>query len=126
MKIKKAIQEDREAPMNVLLVVVDTLRADHLGCYGYERATSPRIDGLAEQSVLFEQMIAPAIPTHPSFATLCSLRGNWAVTSGPSVWPALESCSRAATSGAATTGTWQSNALVSASTHWGLDIKMLL
>jgi arylsulfatase A-like enzyme len=34
-------------PANILLITVDTLRADHLGCYGYARATSPNIDALA-------------------------------------------------------------------------------
>lgn len=42
-------------PANVLLVSIDTLRADHLSCYGYERATSPNIDALAKSGVLFEQ-----------------------------------------------------------------------
>ena len=42
------------ARANVLLVVADTLRADRLGCYGYERATSPAIDALAAEGVLFE------------------------------------------------------------------------
>lgn len=40
---------------NVLLVVIDTLRADRLGCYGYKRATSPAIDALAERGTLFER-----------------------------------------------------------------------
>jgi len=55
---------------NLLLIVVDTLRADHLGSYGYPLATSPAIDALAEQGVLFEQAIAPAPWTRPSAATL--------------------------------------------------------
>jgi arylsulfatase A-like enzyme len=40
---------------NVLLVTIDTLRADHLGVYGYRRATSPRIDSLAQRGMLFER-----------------------------------------------------------------------
>ena len=39
---------------NVLLITIDTLRADHLGAYGYRRATSPRIDALAARGTLFE------------------------------------------------------------------------
>jgi arylsulfatase len=66
--------------MNVLLIVIDTLRADHLGCYGYRYDTSPRIDALAERSVLFERLIAPAIPTHPAFVTLNS--GQYSITHG--------------------------------------------
>jgi len=40
---------------NVLLILPDTLRADHLGCYGYQRQTSPNIDEFAEECVLFEK-----------------------------------------------------------------------
>jgi arylsulfatase A-like enzyme len=56
--------------MNILLVVVDTLRAQQLSCYGYHRPTSPAIDGLAREGVLFEDMVCSGIPTHPSFVTL--------------------------------------------------------
>jgi arylsulfatase A-like enzyme len=56
--------------MNVVLLVIDTLRADHLGCYGYSRATSPHIDRFASEGTLFNQMIAPHIPTTPSFTTM--------------------------------------------------------
>lgn len=55
---------------NVLLVIVDTLRADHLGCYGYARRTSPRIDGLAAQSVVFEKAYSHSPWTMPSVASL--------------------------------------------------------
>jgi arylsulfatase A-like enzyme len=40
---------------NVLFIVVDTLRSDHLGSYGYERETSPSIDALAADAVRFER-----------------------------------------------------------------------
>ncbi len=56
--------------MNVLLIAIDTLRADHLGCYGYDLATSPQIDNIAANGVLFEEFIAPHIPTHPGFTTI--------------------------------------------------------
>jgi arylsulfatase A-like enzyme len=55
---------------NVVLVVVDTLRPDHLGCYRYGKNTSPHIDALAAESVVFDQAFAPGIPTMPSFTTL--------------------------------------------------------
>jgi len=55
---------------NVILIVLDTLRADHLGCYGYERPTSPNIDRLATESVVYEQAISTAPWTFPSHATL--------------------------------------------------------
>lgn len=55
---------------NLLLISVDTLRADHLGCYGYARDTSPRIDGLAARGVLFEELHSTAPWTLPSYGTL--------------------------------------------------------
>lgn len=56
--------------MNVLLIAIDTLRADHLGCYGFRRPTSPHLDRLAARGVVFEEFIAPHIPTHPGFTTM--------------------------------------------------------
>jgi len=55
---------------NVALIVVDTLRADHLGAYGYPRPTSPRIDAVARDGVLFERASAPSSWTLPSVASL--------------------------------------------------------
>lgn len=55
---------------NVLLVIVDTLRADHLGAYGYERNTSPNIDRLARQGTLFDTAISASSWTLPSHATM--------------------------------------------------------
>lgn len=59
-----------ETVPNILVIVLDTLRADHLGSYGYPRATSPHIDGLARQGVLFESAISQAPWTAPSMASL--------------------------------------------------------
>ena len=59
----------RSAP-DIVIVAVDTLRPDHLGCYGYGRATSPAIDALAAESIVFERAFAAGIPTMPSFTTL--------------------------------------------------------
>lgn len=56
--------------MNLIWFVVDTLRADHLSCYGYFRKTSPNIDRLAEEGVLFENSYASAIATGPAFTSL--------------------------------------------------------
>ncbi len=55
---------------NVVLISLDTLRADVLGCYGYERDTSPYIDALARSGALFENAIAPSPWTLPSHASL--------------------------------------------------------
>ncbi len=54
--------------MNILLIAIDTLRADHLGCYGYPIPTSPHIDRIARDGTTFE-CFAPHIPTHPGFTT---------------------------------------------------------
>lgn len=57
-------------PINVILIGIDTLRADHLSCYGYSRATSPSIDKLASEGVRFETAMSAAPWTLPSFATV--------------------------------------------------------
>jgi arylsulfatase A-like enzyme len=57
---------------NVLVIVVDTLRADHLSTYGYARPTSPHLTQLAAQGALFEDAIAPSswtLPVHASLLT---------------------------------------------------------
>jgi arylsulfatase A-like enzyme len=58
-----------DAP-NVLLVILDTVRADHLSCYGYGRATSPNMDRLARQGLLFDTAIATSSWTLPSHASM--------------------------------------------------------
>jgi len=60
---------ERPGP-NVVLVTIDTLRADHLGCYGYERPTSPFMDTLAAEGTLFADASAPAAWTKPSTGTI--------------------------------------------------------
>jgi arylsulfatase A-like enzyme len=59
-----------ESRPNLLLITIDTLRADHLGAYGYKRPTSPRLDELASESVLFERAVAPVATTLPSHTTM--------------------------------------------------------
>jgi arylsulfatase A-like enzyme len=58
------------AKPNVVLITADTLRADHLGSYGYFRDTSPAIDGLAADGLLIERCIAPMSTTLPSHTSL--------------------------------------------------------
>jgi arylsulfatase A-like enzyme len=55
---------------NLLLITFETTRADHLGAYGYDRATSPRIDDLARAGTLFERALATSPRTTPSIASL--------------------------------------------------------
>ena len=57
-------------PPDILLVSIDTLRADHLGCYGYSRDTSPRLDRLAGEALLYEAAYAPTPWTFPSHASM--------------------------------------------------------
>lgn len=64
----------------ILLITLDTTRADHLSCYGHHRRTSPFIDSLAESGVLFERAIAPIGRTDPSHASM--LTGAYPRTHG--------------------------------------------
>ena len=59
-----------EPAQNLIVISIDTLRPDHLGCYGYERPTSPFIDTIAAEGVLFEDASAPSPWTKPSHASL--------------------------------------------------------
>ncbi len=59
---------------NVLLIVVDTLRRDHLSCYGHQSNTSPAIDALARKSVVYTRAYAQAPWTTPSIGALLSSR----------------------------------------------------
>ena len=60
---------------NVLLIVLDTVGADHLGLYGYDRPTSPTINGLAARGIRFDRAYASASWTLPSHASLFT--GRW-------------------------------------------------
>jgi arylsulfatase A-like enzyme len=60
---------DEKTP-NVLVISVDTLRPDHLSCYGYERKTSPAIDALVARGALFERAYSSAPWTLPSYGSL--------------------------------------------------------
>lgn len=62
----------KEKDPNIILIVVDTLRPDHLGTYGYKKDTSPTVDALAEDGVVFENAFAQAPGTVPSVASLMS------------------------------------------------------
>lgn len=64
------IHEVDQAYWNVVLISIDSLRADRLGSYGYDRETSPEIDTLASEAVRFEQAISQAPWTTPSHMTL--------------------------------------------------------
>jgi arylsulfatase A-like enzyme len=59
-----------EGRPNVLLITIDTLRADHLHSYGFPLETSPNLDALAAESVVFERAIAAASSTAPAHASI--------------------------------------------------------
>ncbi len=62
----------RSTRYNLLLVSIDSLRADHLSCYGYPRKTSPHIDALAEEGILFQNTVSSTswtLPAHMSLFT---------------------------------------------------------
>jgi arylsulfatase A-like enzyme len=60
----------RDTPPNVLIVVLDTVRAANLSCYGYSRATTPFLDKFVLEGTLFENAYAPAPWTLPSHASM--------------------------------------------------------
>lgn len=59
---------------NVLFIVVDTLRADHLPAYGYENGSTPNLDAFAQDAIRYDQAFANASWTRPSFASILSGR----------------------------------------------------
>ena len=65
---------ERAEPWNVVVLLVDTLRADHLGLHGYGRPTSPVLERLARESIVFEHARSQAGCTFPSVASLLTSR----------------------------------------------------
>ncbi|MBC8131486.1 MAG: sulfatase, partial [Deltaproteobacteria bacterium] len=72
--------------LNLLLVTIDTVRADHLGCYGYPRPTSPVIDRLAAESALFLNGWAHAPSTRYSMPAIATGRWPTAIAWDESIW----------------------------------------
>ena len=60
----------RLRPLNVVVVTVDTLRPDHLRCYGYPNIETPSLDGIARRGVLFENAVTQTPLTPPSHASI--------------------------------------------------------
>lgn len=65
-----AKQETNDQHHNVIVILVDALRFDHLSCYGYSRTTSPTLDAFAKESLLFTQAISQSSYTKPVIASL--------------------------------------------------------
>jgi arylsulfatase A-like enzyme len=55
---------------NILLVTLDTVRADHLSCYGYQRLTTPNLDRFSREGVVFKNVVSPSSWTLPSHASM--------------------------------------------------------
>ena len=72
--------------MNVILIISDTLRRDHLGCYGNDWIHTPHLDGFAEQSVVFERAYISSFPTVPCRHDI--MTGRYTFTYKP--WSPLE------------------------------------
>lgn len=70
VNVERVVQSDVASPPNVLLIMLDTTRTDCLGCYGAEDGVTPNIDGLASESMLFEQAVTPEPLTRPAVATM--------------------------------------------------------
>ena len=66
--------------MRVLILDLDTLRPDHLGCYGYHRETSPNLDRIASEGVRFNSYFCPDAPCLPSRSAL--LTGQFGIHTG--------------------------------------------
>lgn len=66
--------------MKILFIDIDTLRPDHLGCYGYERNTSPNIDSIAKDAVIFDQYYCSDAPCLPSRTAL--MTGKFGIHTG--------------------------------------------
>jgi len=69
-RLRLAARRPAPAELNVVLVTLDTLRADRLGCYGFRGVETPTIDAVAAEGVLFEQATATAPMTLPSHASI--------------------------------------------------------
>ena len=65
---------------NVIMFGIDSLKAANMSCYGYDRLTTPHIDRLASQGVLFENNYCPIVPTTPAYASMLSGLDSFSTT----------------------------------------------
>jgi arylsulfatase A-like enzyme len=99
-------------PYNLLLITLDTTRADRLGCYGYTAGRTPRLDLLARAGARFDRAYTPAVLTLPSHATILTgtyptfhqLHYNGTFRLGDSAVTLAELCKRAGFATAASVG----------------------
>ncbi len=67
---RAAARSDNDKPLNVIFIVLDTQRLDRLGCYGYERTTTPCLDAVAADAMVFDRCYSAGIWTLPSHASM--------------------------------------------------------
>ena len=67
--VQRGHRKNKKKP-NIIFILIDALRADRLGLYGYNRDVSPAIDGIASEGVIFERPISQAPWTQPSMASI--------------------------------------------------------
>ncbi|MEW5802153.1 MAG: sulfatase-like hydrolase/transferase [bacterium] len=72
--------KDKNSSLNIVVITVDTLRADRVGCYGYRRIKTPQMDALASEGVLFEYAFTPTPLTLPAHASIFT--GTYPLTHG--------------------------------------------
>ena len=78
--LQAAAQAPAKPALNVVLITIDTLRADHVGCYGYKQIKTPNIDGLAADGTRFDRAFAVVPVTLPSHTSM--LTGTYPMLSG--------------------------------------------
>jgi len=115
-------EDEEQRPLNIIMVLVDSLRFDHLSAYGYSLPTSPRIDRLAREGILFRRCYAVSnytIPTHTSiFSGLYpSSHGNYSHYS--SLDPSIPTLSQILAAKGYRTGSFFDNRLLGP--HFGLS-----
>ncbi len=85
IRVASATVQIKHAPVritnpNVILITIDTVRADHLGCYGYSKIQTPTLDGLARDGIVFEHAISQVPLTWPSHTAI--LTGTYPFQNG--------------------------------------------
>lgn len=117
--------DERDQNLPIVMITIDTLRADHLGSYGYFRDTTPRIDAFAAEAVRFARAVTPmatTLPAHTSMLTSTRPLRHGVVKNGLVFEPEdnLESVAQVLARRGYTTGAFVSASPVSAET--GIDV----
>jgi arylsulfatase A-like enzyme len=119
-------EQSREpkAKPNIILISIDTLRADHLGCYGYERKTSPHIDAFAESGLIFRNARSHSNWTAPSHMSMFtglfpSVHGIWEYSDPGTLAPEIPTFPEILQANGYATGAYTGGGYVSA--RYGFD-----